>query len=291
MLAVLVLALSPQPNPAVLRRLFEESLARREQQYGMSDPQTAQAARDLGLFLVKEGDAAGARDALAKTVKIDEAAFGDSAAETFADIAELAAVSPKQEADGLWQRASTSTDSAVAVRALMSLGAMRSGAYAAGFYRKALARQESATGENSEPVAVCLNALSQVVARPEAISLLERAVAIDRRALGARHPETATMLANLAGKLVNAKRYDEALAAAAEALSIFGETLGGNHPRCAIAAGILAFALEGKGDRMRAEKMYRMALTIDEAAYGPRHPQTTADRQALAEFLKRAVRR
>lgn len=290
MLAILVLALSPQPDPAILRRIFEDALARRERQYGTTDARTAQAARDLGMFLGREGNAAAARTSLAEAVKIDEAAFGESAPQTLADVAELAAVSPAQQSMALWQRASGSPDAAVAVRALMALGASRKGAEAAAFYRKALARQEFATGEASEPVAVCLNALAQVVEIPEAIALLQRAVKIDRAALGSRHPQTATTEANLAGKLVNAGRYDEALSSAAEALSIFGETLGLSHPRCAVAASILAFALEAKGEKARAEKMYRMALAIDEAAYGATHPQTMADRQALAEFLKAAGR-
>jgi tetratricopeptide (TPR) repeat protein len=289
MLAVLVLALSPQPDPAMLRRIFEDALARRERQYGASDARTAQAARDLGMFLAREGESGGARTALARAVKIDETVFGASAPQTLADVAELAAVSSPQQAEPLWRRASDAPDPAVAVRALMALGGLHAAASdrmgAAGLYLKALARQETATGHDSEPVALCLNALAQVVDVREAISLLQRALRIDRKILGARHPQTATTEANLAGKLVNAAGYEDALAFAAEALSIFGETLGFSHPRCAIAASILAFALEAKGENARAEKMYRMALAIDEAALGSNHPQTT-DRQALAAFLK-----
>jgi tetratricopeptide (TPR) repeat protein len=160
-------------------------------------------------------------------------------------------------------------------------------AAAAGFYRKALARQEAATGAGSEPVSIVLNALATVVDPKEGIALLQRALAIDRSVLGPRHPQTATTETNLAGKLVNAGRWDDGLAAGAEALSIFLETLGYEHPRCAIAASIMAYALEKLGDRGRAEKMYRMAVAIDEAAYGVKHPQTVADQKALGEFLRR----
>jgi tetratricopeptide (TPR) repeat protein len=290
MLAALVLVLSPQPDSAILRRIFEDALVRRERQYGATDARTAQATRDLGIFLAREGDTSAARVTLARAVKIDEAAFGEAAPQTLADIAELAALSTPEQAAPLWHRAARSPDADVAVRALTALGAARSGEEAARYYREALALQETATGKDSEPVAVCLNALAQAVSVAEAIPLLQRALAIDRKALGPRHPQTATTETNLSGKLVHAARYDEALAAAAEALSIFSETLGLNHPRCAIAASILAFALEAKGERARAEKMYRMALTIDEAAYGPKHPQTIADRQALEAFLKSAGR-
>jgi tetratricopeptide (TPR) repeat protein len=281
MLAVLVLAFSPQPDPAVLRRMFEEALARRERQYGVADVRTAQAARDLGMFLAREGDAAAARGALAKAVKIDDATLGETAPQTLADVAEQAAVSKGVEAKALWERAAGAADAAVAVRALIALGS----------YRKALVRQEAATGETSAPVAVILNALAQVVEVTEAIPLLQRAVTIDRKTLGARHPETATVEANLAGKLVKAGRYDEALGYGAEALSIFGETLGLGHPRCAVAARILADALVGKGERARAGKMYRMAVQIDEAAYGPKDPRTLDDRKALESLSGSGGRR
>ena len=286
MLIWLVLVFSPQPDPLVLRRLFEEALARRERQYGSADARTARAARDLGIFLEREGDVAGAQVALGRAVKIDEAALGEAAPQTIADVAELAAVSPAGQAEALWQRASGAADPTVAVRALMALGVARKGSEAAGYFRKALARQQAATGDASAPVALCLNALAQVVELPEGIALMQRAVAIDRKILGARHPETATLEATLAGKLVHAGRFDEALGYGAEALSIFGETLGFEHPRCAIAASILADALAGKGEKARAEKMYRMAVQIDEKAYGKDHPQTVADRKALGNFLK-----
>lgn len=249
----------------------------------MSDARTAQAARDLGMFLIRSGESAPAQTALAEALRIDERVFGPSAGQTLADAAELAAISSPPQAMPLWQRAAEAPDSAVAVRALMALGHASGDA---AFYRRAVARQEAASGASSEAVAVCLNALAQVEGPTEGIPLLQRALAIDRRELGPRHPQTATTEANLAGMLVHAGRYDEALAAAAEALSIFGETLGPGHPRCAIAASILAFALESKGDRARAEKMYRLALAIDEAAYGPQHPQTVNDRRALEEFLR-----
>jgi tetratricopeptide (TPR) repeat protein len=283
MLAVLLIALSPQPDAAVLRRIFEDALTRRERNYGMEDARTAQAARDLGMFLAREGETRIAQTALAEALRIDEKVFGPTAGQTLSDAAELAGNLPAPQALPLWQRAAEAGDPAIAVRALMVLGRASNDAT---YYRRAVARQEAATGPASEPVAGCLNALAQLVDRSEGIPLLQRALAIDRRALGPRHPETATTEANLAGMLVHAARYDEALAAAAEALSIFGETLGPDHPRCAIAASILAFALEAKGDRIRAEKMYRLALAIDETAYGPTHPQTVADRRALDDFLR-----
>lgn len=63
-MALTFVALACQPGTAMLRRVYEEGLARREREYGAADPRTTQAARDPGLFLERAGDAAGARRAL-----------------------------------------------------------------------------------------------------------------------------------------------------------------------------------------------------------------------------------
>src|SRR5579863_4657574 len=176
MLPALLAAFVMQPDPAVLRRLFEEALARREQQYGMSDARTAQAARDLGMFLGRQGDTRAARTALAEAVRVDEAAFGSSAAGTLSDVAELASVSTPAEAAPLWLRAAESADGKTAVRALIALGDARASGGdrpgAAALYRRALTKQETVSGRDSEPVALCLNALAQTVALTEGIPLL-----------------------------------------------------------------------------------------------------------------------
>src|SRR5437016_5989699 len=97
-------ALALQPGPAMLRRLFEQELARRKREYSDFDARTAQAARDLGMFLSMQGDAASAQHPLAEAVRIDEKAFGPMAPQTIADVAELAGVSPAGQAEPLWRR-------------------------------------------------------------------------------------------------------------------------------------------------------------------------------------------
>jgi tetratricopeptide (TPR) repeat protein len=289
MLAGVLAAFALQPDPAMLRRLFEEALQQRRQESGATDPRTAQAARDLGLFLSRQSDQAGARSALAEAVGIDEKAFGATSAQTLADVAELATVSPPGEAEPLWQRAARSAEGRVAARSLIALGGLHAGAGdragAVGFYRRALAKVESTDGKDSARTAIVLSALAQTVELAEGIPLLQRALSINRRALGVRHPETATTEANLAGMLLNAGRPNECVQAIGEALSIFEETLGSEHPRVGQAATILAYGLRAKGDKAGAERNYRRALAIDEKAYGPRHPQTLNDVRALAEFL------
>jgi tetratricopeptide (TPR) repeat protein len=289
MIASILAAFALQPDPAMLRRLFEEALQHRRQEYGASDSRTAQAARDLGLLLSRQNDQPAARSALAEAVRIDEEMLGATAAQTLADLADLATVSPPVEAEPLWQRSAGSANARLAARALITLGGLRAAAGdrvgGAVFYRRALAKVETADGKDSARMAIVLSALAQMVELHEGIPLLQRALTINRRALGARHPETATTEANLAGLLLNAGRPNDCVQAIGEALSIFEETLGSDHPRIAQAATILAYGLRAKGDRAGAERNYRRALAIDEKAYGPQHPQTLNDARTLAEFL------
>ena len=71
-----------------------------------------------------------------------------------------------------------------------------------------------------------LNAMAQAVEPTDGIPLLERALAIDRQRLGARHPETASTEANLAGMFLNTGRNDECIRAIRDAMSVFEESLG-----------------------------------------------------------------
>jgi tetratricopeptide (TPR) repeat protein len=290
MVCSLVLILAMQPDPAVMRRVFEENLARREQQFGADNERTADAARDLGLFLKAQGDAAGAQARLAQVLRIDEAKLGPAAALTLSDAAELAAVVPPAAGERLWQRIAQSADAALASRALAALGELRVEAAdpggAAKFFRKALASEETAHGRDSSGVAVRLNSLAVLVEPEEGIPMLQRALAIDRRLLGERHPETSTTEANLAGLLLNSGRPGAALREATSALAGLEETLGPEHPRVAAVCMILAACWRAKGDRTRAERLYRRALEIDEKAYGPDHPETLGDVRNLAGFLR-----
>jgi tetratricopeptide (TPR) repeat protein len=281
MVCSLLLLVAMQPDPAAIRRLFEENLTRSEKRYGAEDTRTAGAARDLGLFLKSQGDLADARTALARAVRIEG---------NLADVAELAALSPADEAEPIWQRVAASPDPALASRALAALGDLRAAAQdtagAVVLYRKALAKEEEAKGKDSAGVAVRLNSLAVLVDPKQGIPMLERALALDRRLLGERHPETSTTEANLAGLLLNSRRADAALRLANVALAAFEETLGPKNPRVGSVSLILAFCWRAKGDRGRAERFYRRALAIDEAAYGPDHPETLGDVKNLAEFLR-----
>ena len=210
-----IAGLAFQPETAMLRRVYEENLARRQREFGAGDTRTAQAARDLGLFLSSAGDKAAARKALAEAVRIDDQALGKSAEQTLEDVAALAAISPAAEAAPLLRRAAESMDASIAGPALTSLAGMRKAAgdsaAAAALLRRALEKAEAVSGKDGPIVALILNELALAVPPEEGIALTERALKIgaDGAAAGA-----------IAGKLrvrgdnAGAERlYREALAA------------------------------------------------------------------------------
>jgi tetratricopeptide (TPR) repeat protein len=279
-----------QPDRAVLRHLFEQALSERRTEYGAADSRTAQAARDLGLFLQRSGDIPSARTALAETVRIDEAAFGKTAPQTLEDAASLASVSPPAQAEPLFRRAAESTDPAVSGPALSSLADLRKEAGdhagASVYLRRALEKAELADGRDGTITALILNELAMNVDPKEAAGYLERALNIDRSKLGERDPETILTEINLSRVLLAAGRVDEAVAMAREALASAGAALGNDQPETAAAASALAHALQTKGERKEAERLYRQALSIDRNALGGRDSRTKNDARDLAAILR-----
>ena len=87
------------------------------------------------------------------------------------------------------------------------------------FYRRALAKEEVASGKDGARVAVRLNSLALALVTDSGIPLLTRTIAIDRRVWGERHPETATAETNLSGLLLAAGRTEESACAIAPSAS------------------------------------------------------------------------
>jgi hypothetical protein len=205
-----------QPDPAALRKLYEDALSRRQQQYGDSDARTAQAARDLGLFLCRTADAAAARRAMLNAVHLDERALGVSAPQTLEDVAALASVSPRTEAVPLLRRAAESPDPTVAGPALTTLAGMRKAAgdlaSAATLFRRAVEKAEAAEGKNSPTVALILNLLIPLTPPKDAVALQQRALSIDQQTLGPRHPQTLKDVRQLAALLRATGRTSDAAA-------------------------------------------------------------------------------
>jgi hypothetical protein len=202
-----------QPDTAALRKLFEDALQRRQHEYGDADARTAQAARDLGLFLCRSGDTPSARRAMANAVHFDEKALGASAPQTLEDVATLASISPRAEAEPLLRRAAESTDPTVAGPALTSLAAMRKAAgdaaSAAALLRRAVEKAD-AVDHDGPTVALILKLLAQVVSSKDAVPLLQRAVTIEQEKLGPADSQTLQDARKLASLLRAGGQIDEA---------------------------------------------------------------------------------
>jgi hypothetical protein len=207
-------ALAFQPDPAALRKLFEDAFSRRVQAYGETDARTAQAARDLGLFLCRSADKISARRAMANVVRLDEKSLGPKAPQTLEDVATLASISPPAEAEPLFRRAAESPDPSIAGPALTSLATMRRAAgdsvSAATLLRRAVEKAEMAEGKDSVTVALVLNVLAQVVTAKEGLRLLQRALAIETQQLGPRNPQTIQDARKLSNLLRAAGQLEEA---------------------------------------------------------------------------------
>jgi tetratricopeptide (TPR) repeat protein len=279
-----------QPHPAMLRELYEQHLAEQRREHGEFDTHTAEAARDLGLFLRSHDDPEAAYAALSRVVAIDEKVFGVDAPLTLADVADLATVAPLADAGSLFERASKSSDAGAASRAFVALGELHASQSdregAARYWRQALSKQEAATGPESESVAMILNVLAQVLDPGDALPLLRRTLALDRKIFGPAHPEVGATDQLLAGALLATGKAAEAVAPGREALSILALKLGPEHPRTAAAANTLAGVLRATQKFVEAERLYRQALSIDEKVFGPQHPDTLDAVSTLAAFLR-----
>ncbi|MEX2261348.1 MAG: tetratricopeptide repeat protein [Bryobacteraceae bacterium] len=289
-IAALAAALALQPNPAALEPIYRQALEEREKEFGPKHPKVARSAADLGLFLRNHGDRAAAAPYLRRALAIDEKALGPESLVVGEDLENLASVLPPREALPLYQRAGDHKDAGLAARNLAKVASYEEARgdfeAALALYRRALAKEEAASGAGHARVGVRLNDVALLVAPKEAEPLLRRALTIQEKALGGRHPETAATLNNLANVLLGTGRVTQAEPLARRALSILEDTLGPNHPRVAIGASNLADMLRAKKDYANARGFYERALAIDEKAYGPNHPEVAVDLANLAGLLE-----
>ena len=120
----------------------------------------------------------------------------------------------------------------------------------------------------------------------QAEPLYRRALAIDEKALGPDHPDTATSLNNMAALYRAQERYKEAEPLCQRALDIFENSLGPDHPNTAISLNVLALLYRGQGRDQEAEPLYKRALAITEKASGTEHPSTATRLNNLAELYR-----
>ena len=271
-------ALTPPPpvDPRHFTALYERAFAERIEKFGEKDARTAEVARNLGLFLAKQGDRANAETWLRRALSISEQMHQPRSRELCEAREALArVVTGESERRELHRLASRSDDAATAARNLAQLAALEGNDVS--LLRQALAQQERATGPQSAPVALRLNDLGLALQEPEpAVStgLFRRALAINQRTLGAQHPETATTMNNLANVLAATGEASAAEVLQRRAYAVFVARLGPQHVRSGITASNLAGTLMTLGRQAEGKKWFTTAHTIFEQALGPDHAWT-----------------
>jgi tetratricopeptide (TPR) repeat protein len=150
-------------------------------------------------------------------------------------------------------------------------------------YRQALAAREKQFGAAHVKTARAASDLGlylkKLGLRAEALGLLRRALEIDEKAHGFRHPLVAEDLENIAS-LVEPREAVPLLARASECR---------DPGTAARALGKLAIAHERLGNREAAIAARRRAADLEEAASGPQHPRLAARWNALALALEPAA--
>jgi len=281
-------ALAAQLDPGALVPLYRQALAEREKQFGVDHPKVARRASDLGLYLRNIGQRETAAVHLRRALEIDSKHMGPSSRVVAEDLENFASVSTPEEALHLHQRAAACDDPSISARNWGKAGdllASKGDRAAVTAYRKALAKEEIASGPNHPRIAVRLNDLAQVLEPRAAEPMVRRALAIETKSLGLENPATGITMNNLAHVLLGLGKLAEAETVAGQSLKVLEGTLGPNHPRVATISSNLAAILREKPDLAGARRYYARALAIDEAAYGPNHPEVAVDLQNLAEVL------
>jgi len=102
-------------------------------------------------------------------------------------------------------------------------------------------------------------------------SVLERALAIDEKALGLEHTSVARDINDLGSVLNALGDLDGAKSCFESALKIDEKNFGPDHPSVAIRVNNLGSVLRDLGDLAGAKSCFERALKIDEKAFGPEH--------------------
>jgi hypothetical protein len=133
----------------------------------------------------------------------------------------------------------------------------------------------------------CLTALGRYV---EAEPYCRRALNLAERAFGPEHPETLTMLNNLARFLERTGHHAEAEPLHRRVLEIRERVLGPDHPHTLISFGNLGRLLEAGGQHAEAERCCRRALEGFERILGRDHAFTLTAVSIMADLLEKANR-
>jgi tetratricopeptide (TPR) repeat protein len=116
--------------------------------------------------------------------------------------------------------------------------------------------------------------------------LLQRALSIREKVLGAEHPDTAASLNDLVLLLKAQGEYVGAKPLCERALAIREKVLGAEHADTAASLNNLGFLLWAQGEVAAARPLLERALAIREKTLGPDHPDTAMSINDLAFLLQ-----
>jgi len=235
-------------------------VADRAEEEGLQD--VANLWGNLGYYLQRVADYAGARAADERALAIGERAFGPDHPKVARDVNNLGSV----------------------LRALGDLAGARAA------FERALAIDERALGPDHPQVAIFVNNLGDVLRDlgdlAGARAAFQRALAIGERAFGPEHPKVATCGNNLGLVLRDLGDLAGARAAYERALAIDERAFGPNHPEVATDVNNLGGVLQALGELGGARAAFERALAIDERAFGPDHPKVAIRVNNLGMVLK-----
>jgi CHAT domain-containing protein len=117
-----------------------------------------------------------------------------------------------------------------------------------------------------------------------ALPLLEKALAIQEKTLGQKHPARATSLHNLAGLRLAMGAHEAALDLYRRALALTEEVLGRDHPDYAQSMRALGMLHHEMGHHRAALPLLRRAVALERRAFGETHPRHAKAMDALASL-------
>jgi len=128
--------------------------------------------------------------------------------------------------------------------------------------------------------------LTHLARLDEALTHVERALAISEAVWGPDHLEVAHVLNSLAHVLSDQGKLDEALSRHQRALAIREQTLGSHHPDVAVSLNNIGILLARLGRHQEALEHLQRSLAIAEATLGDRHPAVATKRINIGSALR-----
>jgi tetratricopeptide (TPR) repeat protein len=124
--------------------------------------------------------------------------------------------------------------------------------------------------------------------RPDEAERLNRdALAVHRRIRGDEHPNTLTLMSNLATNYINQGKLADAESLEREILVVRRRVLGPEHPHTLSTASNLSVSLAMQGKHAEAESIVRELLAVRRRVLGEHHPNTLVSAGNLVSALLR----